>query len=371
MYINFWYPICTSAELTPDSPLRAELLGARLVAFRDEAGDAHVLSDTCIHRGGSLSKGKVAGNCVVCPYHGWSYDGDGRCVAIPSMNGSKPPARAKVDSYPVDERYGVVFAFLGDLPAAERPPLYEIEEIDREGWRVTGPLVFEVEAYFERSVENGLDALHNEFVHPAQGAPSVDGDQIKVENSEWGSRFLVAFGGYTQAESRQKVAQTSDTDTEGLSAGSWHHGPNTLVTGIYLPGDNTFVQYFYEAPVSRNRTRIFFVNARNNSLDPDKDDWINETFMKIANEDIAILENLWPVGTPDTLTRELLTPGDAAIVRYREYLKDWENQGWRIDWKALQQIDGDSAWAIPCPARRESGNWVLQPIPLLSQDSAR
>ncbi|TDJ45983.1 MAG: hypothetical protein E2O52_05695 [Gammaproteobacteria bacterium] len=48
--------------------------------------------------------------------------------------------------------------------------------------------------------------------------------------------------------------------------------------------------------------------------------------------------------------------GDAAIVRYREYLKGWEKQGWRIDWQTVQQIDGKSAWAIPCPARRESGN---------------
>jgi phenylpropionate dioxygenase-like ring-hydroxylating dioxygenase large terminal subunit len=366
MYINFWYPICTTEELAEENPRRVDLLGVRLVAFRDEDGDAHVLSDTCVHRGGSLSKGKVAGANIHCPYHGWSFNGEGRCVGIPSMNGSKPPARAKVDGYPVQEKYGVIFAFLGDLPEAERAPLFEIEEFDQEGWQISGPLVFELEAYFERSMENGLDALHNEFVHPAQGAPRIETDQITLDDSEWGSRFIAGFGGYTQADNRQKVAQTSNTDTEGLHAGSWHHGPNTLVTGIYLPENNSFVQYFYEAPLSATRTRIFFVNARNNNMGAENDEWINKTFINIADEDIGILEHLWPRRTPDTLTKELMTPGDKAVVRYREYLQDWEKRGWRIDLKTLQETEGDIAWAIPCPGRRESGNWVLESIPLVN-----
>ncbi|MDP6435791.1 MAG: aromatic ring-hydroxylating dioxygenase subunit alpha [Gammaproteobacteria bacterium] len=365
MYINFWYPICTAEELDQENPRFIEMLGVRLVAFRDSKGGAHVLSDVCTHRGGSLAKGKVIDDCVQCPYHGWSFDGEGQCVAIPSMGDSKPPARAKVDSYPVEEKYGVVFAFLGNLPEAERPPLYEVAEVGQEGWQVSGPVVFEIDAYFERSVENGLDPLHNEFVHPAQGAPKIESDQFEVEDAEWGSRFIVNFGGYTQAEKRQKVAQTSDTETEGLNAGSWHHGPNTLLTEIHLTGNNDFIQYFYEAPLSPSRTRIFFISARNNTLGAENDDWIHETYLKIAAEDIAILENLWPVRTPDTLTKELMMPGDAPVIRYREYLKDWEKRGWRIDLKALKRGKGDTAWAIPCPARRESGNWVLDPIPLV------
>ena len=78
MYINFWYPICTSEELDQENPRQAELLDVRLVAFRDSGGNARVLSDTCIHRGGSLGKGKVIDDCVQCPYHGWEFDGDGQ-----------------------------------------------------------------------------------------------------------------------------------------------------------------------------------------------------------------------------------------------------------------------------------------------------
>ena len=360
MYINFWYPICTSEELTTEAPVRAELLGVRLVAFRDSENEPHVLSDTCIHRGASLSKGKIVDDCIQCPYHGWQYDGEGRCVKIPAMADKSPPARAKVDSYPVYERYGVVFAFLGDLPEAERPPVPVVDEDGLEGWDVSAPIVFEIGAYFERSIENGMDPIHNEFVHPSQGAPAIDEDRFSVETDNWGSKFEVAFGEYAKPEERQKVSDTGDTETDGLRAGSWHVGPNILVTGIHLPGNNSFIQYFFEAPLGKNRTKIFFVNARNNNLGSDKDEWINATFMNVANEDRAVIEELWPVGTPDTLTKELLTPGDAAVVKYRDFLKTWDSNGWRIDWQTMKNSEEKVAYAIPSPARRETGNWILR-----------
>ena len=89
----------------------------------------------------------------------------------------------------------------------------------------------------------------------------------------------------------------------------------------------------------------------------------------IVAEDRAIIENLRPFATPDTLTKELLTPGDAPIVRYREHLKTWEKKGWRIDWPALQNTGDNVAYAIPSPARRESRNWVLDTIPTVPTGS--
>ncbi len=85
MYINFWYPICLSEELSSDRPHPSQVLGLRFVAFRDQQGSPHVLSDTCVHRGGSLSKGKIKDGCIACPYHGWEYAGDGRASLIPSQ----------------------------------------------------------------------------------------------------------------------------------------------------------------------------------------------------------------------------------------------------------------------------------------------
>ena len=91
MYIIFWYPIVRSEDLG-DKPVKQKVLGVNLVAFRDKEGKAAVLSDTCVHRGGSLGGNWSAGEnvprivdgCVVCPYHGWEFNRDGDCVNIPS-----------------------------------------------------------------------------------------------------------------------------------------------------------------------------------------------------------------------------------------------------------------------------------------------
>ncbi len=168
MYINFWYPVCTSDQLKADEPYQAQILGLPFVAFRGTDGVPHVLANTCVHRGGSLANGWVKDGCVVCPYHGWRYGGDGKCKLAPSLGESKLPARAKVDSYPTQEKYGIVHAFLGDLPEAERPPLFEIEEYSHKGWRPSEIMILNLKAYFERSMEDGLDPSHDVFVHPAQ-----------------------------------------------------------------------------------------------------------------------------------------------------------------------------------------------------------
>ena len=76
------------------------------------------------------------------------------------------------------------------------------------------------------------------------------------------------------------------------------------------------------------------------------------------------MQTLRPIRTPVTNTKEILLPGDTVIVRYREWLAEWDSKGWRIDYKKLQDSKGDVAYAIPSPGRRESGNWVLDTVPL-------
>jgi phenylpropionate dioxygenase-like ring-hydroxylating dioxygenase large terminal subunit len=367
MYINFWYPIALAREITADKPIRVRLLGVDLVAWRDSAGAAHVQADTCVHRGGSLSRGTIKDDCIVCPYHGWRFGGDGKCRTVPSLGpDGKIPARAKIDSYPVQEQYGIVFAFLGDLPETERPPLYQIPEFNTEGWRDSDVVILDLGAYFERSMENGLDPAHNEFVHPSQGAPGLEPDYLKnglaLEDSAWGTRFLVSFDEKSQDPSELANLRAS---RRGVRAGSGHVGPNQLQTWIKFSATNAFHQYFFEAPVDEARTRIFFINTRNCMLDPAKDAVAMKANMQVANEDIAVLTELNPVRTPENNVKEILLPTDQAVVRYRQYLNQWEERGWRIDLKRLRETRGDIAYAIPSPGRRLSGNWVLDTIPLL------
>ncbi len=364
MYINFWYPVARGDEVADDKPLRVDLLGLPFVVFRDQDGAAHVLSDTCVHRGGSLSAGWVRDGHAVCPYHGWEYDGSGRCRRIPSLEGMKAPARAKVDSYPVQEKYGIVFAFLGDLPEAERPPLHEIEEHGQPGWK-TQLYTYEVACNYERSMENGLDPVHNEFVHPLQGAPMLSPEQqsspLPLEDIPWGSKFYMAYP--TKAKPSTELDTVKTGERIG-AAGSWFQGPNQLITWIDISAENSFHQYAFEAPIDDSRTRIFFVNMRNWLLEDEYDERIEKPTLAIVDEDVGILEKLSPVRTPATNTKEILVPSDGMIVRYREWLSEWDANGWRIDFKRLQQERGDFAYAIASPERRTSRNWVLDTVPL-------
>ncbi len=364
MYINFWYPIARSEEITGDKPLRVELLTMPFVAFRDEDGAAHVLADTCVHRGGSLGKGWVKEGRAICPYHGWEYDGSGVCTKIPSLANKKIPARAKVDSYPVQERYGIVFAFLGDLPEAERPPLYDVEEYGTDGWK-SQLYVYEADCNYERSVENGLDPIHNEFVHPAQGAPVLPPEQqsspVPMEDIPWGSKFYMHYP--HKKDFNTELSDVKSGDRIG-SAGSWFQGPNQLVTWIDISAENSFHQYIFEAPIDEGRTRIFFLNMRNWLLDDQYDMRIEKPTLEIVQEDVNVLETLQPVKTPPNNTKEILVPGDTVVLRYREWLAEWDANGWRMDTTRLQAERQGTAFAIPSPGRRESGNWVLDPVPL-------
>jgi phenylpropionate dioxygenase-like ring-hydroxylating dioxygenase large terminal subunit len=123
MFINFWYCAATTDDVG-DSPLRVRMLGQDFVLFRGASGAVRCLHDVCAHRGASLSKGTLQGDLIQCPYHGWHYDGGGRCRHIPTLeDAGRIPARARVDSYPTVEQSGLIFTFLGDLPEAERPTM--------------------------------------------------------------------------------------------------------------------------------------------------------------------------------------------------------------------------------------------------------
>ena len=362
--MNFWYPVCTDEELGSDAPLRVKILGLNFAAFRDSAGKPHVLADTCVHRGASLGKGKICGDRLACPYHGWQFDGDGLCRLIPVLGeDASIPARAKVDSYPVQVRYGIIFAFLGDLPEEERPPLLEVVQWDEPGWRANDLVTFEINAYFERSIENGLDPSHNEFVHDLQGNVKFRPETVKVSESEYGT--IIDVGALPPEGETQLGDLRTDDKPDAFGASTAHQGPNGLITTIRLSAENIFAQYFFEQPIDDSHTRIFFINMRNCMMEPENDQRLVDINMAIAHEDIRIVEQLNPVRTPETTTKEILIVGDECIGTYRQHLKRWEQRGWRIDMKKLRDTAGDVAYAIPSPGRRESKGWVLDPVPLM------
>jgi hypothetical protein len=79
-----------------------------------------------------------------------------------------------------------------------------------------------------------------------------------------------------------------------------------------------------------------------------------------------------PQRTPLSATKEVLTPSDKAIVAYRDWLAKFDDMGWRIDLNEFNARNGkDMAFAIPCPARRTSGNWVIEEIPRIKNRTER
>jgi nitrite reductase/ring-hydroxylating ferredoxin subunit len=119
-----WWPLGHSAEITGQP--RAVQLGARPVAvYRGAAGDVHVLADRCPHRRLPLSMGRVTNNGLQCGYHGWTFDGAGRCTLIPNFKpGEQPSARIRVDAYPAADADGFVFVWTGgDNPSSAIGPV--------------------------------------------------------------------------------------------------------------------------------------------------------------------------------------------------------------------------------------------------------
>ena len=371
MYMNFWYPVVLGKDLD-DKPQKVRMIGQDFVVFRDSAGTANCLANTCTHRGGSLAGGKIKGDCIECPYHGWQFDGQGTCHRIPSLGpDGKIPARTRVDAYPVVEKYGLVFAFLGDLPESERPPMMEIPEFDDEGWRATW-LTFDIDYNYERSIENGLDPAHNEFVHPTHGF-SGEHSEYRVNemrwigDGQWGPGFFHTF---KSPGSKDKDFSKMKQATDSREAGSGTIGPNHMWTYIRFAPGKAFHQYMYETPIEETHTRIFLINLRSTFLEPEMDEKVNEKNWMVAKQDIDVLTDLRPVLTPPTNTKEFMVPADEPILRYREKLREWDAKGWRIDTDAIRRTGNKVAYAVPSPGRRTAKGWVLDPVPLVSAHEA-
>ncbi len=368
MFINFWYGAILGQDLT-DKPVKRRMLGQDFVLFRDTQGVAHCLANTCVHRGGSLGSGKTVGDLVECPYHGWRFDAEGRCMRIPSLGlAAQVPGRARVDAYPVVERYGVVFAFLGDLPEAERPPMMEIPEWGQEGWRSTIQY-YEWDLHYKRSIENGLDTAHNEFVHPTHGFSYEHEDSyrvapLKLVETDWATGFFSDMFAPPLAEAKMREA-SGRRQPGTIRVGTGHHGVANLWTYINPTPQMHIYQYFYETPVEEGRTSLYFITLRNFLVLPENDQRMMDRNEYVTFQDRDVLMGLNPLTSPVAPNKEFFVPADSCVGRYRQLIRQWEDRGWRIDSEEVNRNRKAVAYAIPSPSRRHQKGWVLDPVPLI------
>jgi phenylpropionate dioxygenase-like ring-hydroxylating dioxygenase large terminal subunit len=164
---NHWFPILRSSDLR-SSPVRVKRFGEDLALWRDSSGRARIFQDRCPHRGTSLSLGKIRGDSLSCAYHGWTFDGAGACIDIPTGEAlgeklANLKQRAGLKTYPAEDRAGYIWAFYGD-PAQATPLSVVPYELEDPRWSV-----YRQEYVWKTSwlniLDNILDPLHALFVH--------------------------------------------------------------------------------------------------------------------------------------------------------------------------------------------------------------
>lgn len=158
----FWYVLASSDEVSA-SPLRRMLFGMPLVLFRDARGEPVALLDRCPHRNVPLSGGRVVEGQLECPYHGWRFDGGGRCRAIPSYDGETDVRARLATVFPTRELDGVVWVF-GTADGEPDHEPYRFRLLDAPGYRVVRRSV-RADATLHATLENALDVPHTQFLH--------------------------------------------------------------------------------------------------------------------------------------------------------------------------------------------------------------
>lgn len=163
-----WYVACAQNELRKNKPYRAKILGLNLVLFRQRDGRAAALLDQCVHRGTRLSAGKIADDCLVCPYHGWRYDAEGQVVHIPSVgekscSSSSPAYRYRQRHFAVQEQDGLIWVYTGKGDPQRKAP-FKLPVYGEKPWQ-SYFMINTFEADVGSLVQNFMDVPHTVFVH--------------------------------------------------------------------------------------------------------------------------------------------------------------------------------------------------------------
>ena len=165
LFRSYWIPALLASELVePDgAPVRVQLLSEKLVAFRDTQGRLGLVDEFCAHRGVSLWFGRNEESGLRCPYHGWKYDVGGRCVEVPSEPAESGYCeRIRLKSYPLLDRGGVLWTYMGDAATQPSPPAHD--------WAVLPAAHVYASKRIQacnwlQAMEGGLDSIHSTFLH--------------------------------------------------------------------------------------------------------------------------------------------------------------------------------------------------------------
>ena len=315
---GYWYAVARS-DAVHDEPAAVRLLARDIVLWRTADGAVTAAPDRCPHREAPLSAGTVADGCLRCPYHGWTFGDEGRCVLVPSANDGVPiPPRAHLSTVRCTERYGLVWVCLGE-PAVDIPTL-GLESLERssefrrintpaEIWRTSAP----------RMTDNFLDIAHFPFVHAGSFGRAQETRVPKVELEALDDEFF----GY-----RYEVdANNSDAGVvaSGQAAEVVHR---RMTTGFQLPFTvRSTIEYdsglqhvllLLTTPVDDVTSLFTFVVWRNDDFDVSAEEIIRFD-LGIGAEDKLMLEKI-PGPMPLVRTSLVSVQADRCSVEWRRRL---------------------------------------------------
>jgi len=319
--LNDWHVVAASQDVVAGTLVPATLLERDLVIWRDEAGAVHVWEDLCIHRGARLSKGYIQNDRVVCPYHGWNYDGTAQCVLMPAAPNEAPMKKARAVAHRSTEKDGLVWACLG-TPAHEIPDFPEWHDASYKKV-VCGPYKFR-SGY--RAVENFVDPTHFPFVHagvngitdrpdpilPYQVTETEEGlatSEVRVTQPYGDPRNIPVTAYYAYKCLRPLVAYFKKrvviSDPEKADMGS---------------PDDRFCTYLTAQQVSPTESIVRIVCAMNFSPAPSDEDVRRRQDLVYA-QDSAIVDTQRPERIPVDLRDELHHRTDLLSQKYRSWMR--------------------------------------------------
>lgn len=333
---NAWY-VAALADDVALTPIKQVIAGNPVVLYRADSGKAIALDDRCPHRFAPLHMGRVQGDSIECPYHGLQFNGQGVCSLNPHGDG-RIPAAAKVRSYPLVEKDGLLWIWLGEPALADEAGVIDLAQFfDTEKHTLVAGY-FKLNAHFEVVLDNLMDLSHAPFLHRATLANREDVDKLRFEMQVDGDVVVAnySFNGVRPSPQFQPFWASSSSLADGRANMRWTP-PSSLQLDVGYTECGGLVDegvYLHMAhlltPASESETHYFWVAARNFCIGDEKVSQIMREQIQRAfqTEDEPMIEAV--AGYMDSVDllalKPVLLPGDAAAIRVRRVLQKLREQ---------------------------------------------
>ncbi|MEI7975344.1 MAG: aromatic ring-hydroxylating dioxygenase subunit alpha [Betaproteobacteria bacterium] len=252
---RYWQPIGAAVDLESKWTKRVRLLGEDLVIFKDRQERLGLIAEHCPHRRASFAHGIPTENGIRCPYHGWEYNAQGKCIHQPNEQ-DKCAFRDKVstDAYPVQEMGGMLFAYMGPQP---QPLLPRWDGFVAQGTiRIMGRTILPIN--WLQIMENSLDPVHTEWLHGHHYEFLKEQEGVKVAIS---TRHLkIDFKEFEYGMTKHRLLEGHSEDGDDWKVGHPIVFPNMLAVGN---GDEKSRYYSFQmrVPVDDTHTMHLWFNA--------------------------------------------------------------------------------------------------------------